>query len=70
VLSILTFSPGCSDSATRWSLDHLFLDADGIPTLVEVKRGSDTRYRVAPMGRVSNGRRTGERARFLCGNRV
>lgn len=22
----------------RWSLDHLFLDQDGIPTLVEVKR--------------------------------
>jgi hypothetical protein len=29
----------------RWSLDHLFLDADGIPTLVEVKRSSDTRAR-------------------------
>lgn len=29
----------------RWSLDHLFLDQDGIPTLVEVKRSSDTRAR-------------------------
>ena len=29
----------------RWSLDHLFLDQDGIPTLVEVKRASDTRVR-------------------------
>jgi hypothetical protein len=28
-----------------WSLDHLFLDQDGIPTLVEVKRSSDTRSR-------------------------
>ena len=36
----------------RWSLDHLFLDQDAIPTLVEVKRGSDTRIRrevVGPM---------------------
>ena len=29
----------------RWSLDHLFLDQEGIPTLVEVKRASDTRAR-------------------------
>ncbi len=28
-----------------WSLDHLFLDQDGTPTLVEVKRSSDTRSR-------------------------
>lgn len=28
-----------------WSLDHLFLDQDGIPTFVEVKRSSDTRSR-------------------------
>lgn len=27
------------------SLDHLFLDQDGIPTLVEVKRSNDTRLR-------------------------
>ena len=32
-------------SADRWALDHLFLDADGVPTLVEVKRSSDTRAR-------------------------
>lgn len=30
---------------SRWSLDHLFLDQDAIPTLVEVKRKSDTRLR-------------------------
>src|SRR5688572_18045462 len=30
---------------SRWSLDHLFVDQDGIPTLVEVKRASDTRGR-------------------------
>jgi hypothetical protein len=29
----------------RWSLDHLFIDQDGVPTLVEVKRASDTRAR-------------------------
>lgn len=29
----------------RWSIDHLFVDQDAIPTLVEVKRSSDTRTR-------------------------
>ena len=29
----------------RWSLDHLFLDGNGVPVLVEVKRASDTRIR-------------------------
>jgi hypothetical protein len=29
----------------RWSLDHLFLDSEGVPTFVEVKRSSDTRAR-------------------------
>ena len=33
------------DAAARWSLDHLYLDRHGIPTLVEVKRSSDTRSR-------------------------
>jgi hypothetical protein len=28
-----------------WSIDHLFLDQDGIPTFVECKRSSDTRSR-------------------------
>jgi hypothetical protein len=32
-------------AAARWSLDHLYLDARGVPTLVEVKRSSDTRSR-------------------------
>ncbi len=31
--------------AGRWSLGHLFPDQDGAPTLVEVKRGTDTRIR-------------------------
>ena len=36
----------------RWSLDHLFLDQDGIPTLVEVKRSSDTRIRREVIGQM------------------
>lgn len=37
--------PDAVDGSGRWSLDHLFLDQDGVPTLVEVKRASDTRGR-------------------------
>jgi hypothetical protein len=37
--------PDAEDGSGRWSLDHLFLDQDGIPTLVEMKRASDTRAR-------------------------
>jgi hypothetical protein len=29
----------------RWSIDHVFLDQYGVPTLVEVKRATDTRAR-------------------------
>ena len=35
--------PDTEGGSGRWSLDHLFLDQDGVPTLVEVKRSSDTR---------------------------
>ncbi len=35
--------PGTGE--TRWSIDHLFVDQDAIPTLVECKRFSDTRSR-------------------------
>lgn len=38
--------------AGRWSLDHLFLDQDGIPTLVEVKRSSDSRIRREVVGQM------------------
>ncbi len=31
--------------SNRWRLDHLFLNRDGVPVLVEVKRASDTRAR-------------------------
>ena len=37
--------PGAVDESGRWSLDHLFLDQDGIPTFVECKRSQDTRAR-------------------------
>ena len=44
--------PGDQDSGNRWSLDHLFLDQDGIPTFVEVKRSSDTRIRREVVGQM------------------
>jgi hypothetical protein len=44
--------PGEQDGAGRWSLDHLFLDQEAIPTLVEVKRSSDTRIRREVLGQM------------------
>ncbi len=44
--------PGEEDGGDRWSLDHLFLDQDAIPTLVEVKRSSDTRIRREVVGQL------------------
>jgi hypothetical protein len=38
--------------ASQWSLDHLFLDQDGIPTLVEIKRQSDSRIRREVVGQM------------------
>lgn len=35
-----------------WSLDHLFVDQDGVPTLVEVKRSSDRRLRREVVGQL------------------
>lgn len=37
--------PGREEETGRWSLDHLFLDQDGIPTFVECKRAADARIR-------------------------
>lgn len=37
--------PDEEESKGRWSLDHLFIDQKGTPTLVEVKRAEDTRNR-------------------------
>lgn len=44
--------PDADDSAGRWSLDHLFLDQDAIPTLVEVKRRADGRIRREVVGQM------------------
>jgi hypothetical protein len=40
------------DTGSRWALDHLFLDQDGIPTLVEVKRGGGPRTRREVVGQL------------------
>ncbi|HKG38482.1 MAG TPA: hypothetical protein VKB25_05790 [Conexibacter sp.] len=40
------------DGELRGMLDHLFLDGDGVPTLVEVKRSSDTRIRREVVGQL------------------
>ena len=37
--------PDETDAADRWAVDHLFLNREGVPVLVEVKRASDTRAR-------------------------
>ena len=44
--------PSEEDGADRWSLDHLFVDQDGIPTLVEVKRSTDSRIRREVVGQM------------------
>lgn len=44
--------PAEQDGGGRWSLDHLFVDQDAIPTLVEVKRSSDTRIRREVVGQM------------------
>ena len=44
--------PDSESSGDRWAVDHLFLDQDAIPTLVEVKRSSDTRLRREVVGQM------------------
>ncbi|MGH2903952.1 MAG: hypothetical protein ACRDK7_10265 [Solirubrobacteraceae bacterium] len=44
--------PANADGGGRWSVDHLFLDQDAVPTLVEVKRSSDTRIRREVVGQM------------------
>jgi hypothetical protein len=44
--------PEQEQGGSRWALDHLFLDQDGVPTLVEVKRGSDPRTRREVVGQM------------------
>ncbi len=44
--------PGEEQGSDLWSLDHLFLDQDGIPTLIEVKRSTDNRIRREVVGQM------------------
>jgi hypothetical protein len=44
--------PSEEGGASRWAVDHLFLDQDAIPTLVEVKRSTDTRIRREVVGQM------------------
>lgn len=44
--------PDHPDGGARWSVDHLFLDQEAIPTLVEVKRSTDTRIRREVVGQM------------------
>ena len=44
--------PSKEEGSGRWSVDHLFLDQDAVPTLVEVKRSTDTRLRREVVGQM------------------
>ena len=44
--------PSEAEAGSRWSLDHLFIDEDSVPILVEVKRSSDTRIRREVVGQM------------------
>lgn len=44
--------PDRDDAGSRWSVDHLFVDQDAVPTLVEVKRSTDTRIRREVVGQM------------------
>ena len=44
--------PDDVSTADRWSVDHLFLDQEAVPTLVEVKRSTDTRIRREVIGQM------------------
>ena len=44
--------PHRDDSAGCWSVSHLFVDQDAVPTLVEVKRSADPRVRREVVGQM------------------
>lgn len=44
--------PDREESSGRWSVDHLFVDQDAVPTLIEVKRSTDTRIRREVVGQM------------------
>ena len=41
-----------ADAGERWSVDHLIIDQDAVPTLVEVKRSSNSEIRRAVVGQM------------------
>lgn len=44
--------PDTRDGGDRWSADHLFVDQDAVPTIVEVKRGENTEIRRTIVGQM------------------
>jgi hypothetical protein len=44
--------PGGEEQSDRWSIDHLLLDQNAVPTFVETKRSSDTRIRREIVGQM------------------
>jgi hypothetical protein len=44
--------PAEEDGPARWALDHLFLDQDGVPTFVEVKRSTNNEIRRKVVGQM------------------
>lgn len=44
--------PGAEAGADQWSIDNLFVDQDATPTIVEVKRSTDTRIRREVVGQM------------------
>ena len=41
-----------AEGGARWAVDHLFLDQEAIPTIIEVKRGTDPRIRREVVGQM------------------
>src|SRR5215212_10464542 len=52
LISRETGLPSVEGGTDRWSVDHLFLDQDAVPTIVEVKRSADTRIRREIVGQM------------------
>lgn len=44
--------PTAAEGSSVFSLDHLFVDPDGVPVIVEVKRSTDTRIRREVVGQM------------------
>jgi hypothetical protein len=47
--------PATAGGGAVWSADHLFIDSDGVPVIVEVKRSTDTRIRREMLDYAANG---------------